>query len=87
MAITSAQSFDQSRPGGIHRERLQPTLGGDGVEEDDLRTIRLVQPLRNRLRNLARREILTLDVDVTARARDLRDKEMLDLMDARRVGQ
>ena len=83
--VTLAQRLDQPGARRVHRDRLQPALGGVRVDEHDLGAVRLVEPLRHGLGDAARGEILAFGVDETARRGDLAEEERLDLEHGRAV--
>src|SRR5690606_31216659 len=62
-----------------------PPFGRLRLDHDDFGRIVLLQPLADRLRDLARGEILVLAVDEAPGASDLGEQQLLDLVHLRRT--
>ena len=85
-AVAPAQRLEQPGAGAVHRDRLEPALRRQRVDDDDLGAVRLVEPAGDRLGDAARGEILALGIDEAPRRGDQVEVEPLDLADRLGLG-
>ena len=78
---------NQPGTGRIHRDRFEPAVRGRRIDDDDFRTIGLVESSGDCLRDPPGGEILAFGIDQPPRPRDERDIQRLDLVDRFLVGE